>query len=293
MKSCIGELTITSKQAKLLKVKARTQISPQLEKCCLLVSANESYERSSRNIQELTGIKVGHSTQQLLVQRYDFPEVELDEEVEEMSLDGGKVRLRTEKGKASEWRDYKAVTIQSEVVSAYFQDNEALVERIQQQPLAEIFTCLGDGHDGIWSLFAKIAPPEQRFEILDWYHLAEHLHNVGGSIRRLENAENLLWNGDVEATIALFQELKFKRAVNFVDYLRKHRQRIPEYGYLKQLKMTIGSGSVESSIKQIGRRVKISGAQWKKEHVAQVLKHRCAYLNGFLDSPKYKYSAPN
>ena len=36
--------------------------------------------------------------------------------------------------------------------------------------------------------------------------------------------------------------------------------------------MTIGSGSVESSIKQIGRRIKISGAQWKKEHVAQVLK---------------------
>ena len=159
MKSCIGELTITSKQAKLLKVKARTQISPQLERCCLLASANESYERSSKNIQELTGVKVGHSTQQLLAQRYDYPEVELAEEVEEMSLDGGKVRLRTEKGKASEWRDYKAVTIQSEVVSAYFQDNEALVERIQQQPLAEIFTCLGDGHDGIWSLFAKIAPP--------------------------------------------------------------------------------------------------------------------------------------
>ena len=88
MRSCIGELRITSKQAKLLKVKARTQISPQLERCCLLVSANESYERSSKNIQELTGIKVGHSTQQLLVQRYDFPEVKLAEEVEEMSLDG-------------------------------------------------------------------------------------------------------------------------------------------------------------------------------------------------------------
>ena len=254
---------------------------------------SESYERSSKNIQELTGIKVGHSTQQLLAQRYDYPEVELAEEVEEMSLDGGKVRLRTEKGKASEWRDYKAVTLQSEVVAAYFQDNEALLERLQQQPLAEIFTCLGDGHDGIWSLFAKIAPPEQRFEVLDWYHLAEHLHDVGGSMHRLENAENLLWDGDVEATIALFQGLKFKRAVNFVGYLRKHRQRIPEYGYLHQLKMTIGSGSVESSIKQIGRRIKISGAQWKKEHVAQVLKHRCAYLNGFLDSPKYKYSAPN
>jgi len=67
-------------------------------------------------------------------------------------------------------------------------------------------------------------------------------------------------------------------------------QPFPEYGYLQQLGLTIGSGSVESSIKQIGRRIKISGAQWKKENVAQVLKHRCSYLNGYLYSPKYKYS---
>ena len=56
------------------------------------------------------------------------------------------------------------------------------------------------------------------------------------------------------------------------------------------LGLTIGSGSVESSIKQIGRRIKISGAQWKKENVAQVLKHRCSYLNGYLYSPEYQYS---
>jgi len=42
--------------------------------------------------------------------------------------------------------------------------------------------------------------------------------------------------------------------------------------------ISIGSGSVESTIKQIGRRVKISGAQWNRHNFAQVLKHRCAYL---------------
>jgi len=56
---------------------------------------------------------------------------------------------------------------------------------------------------------------------------------VGGSIRRLENAEKLLWAGNVEAAIALFAECKFRRAINFVDYLCKHRLRIPEYGYLQ------------------------------------------------------------
>jgi hypothetical protein len=292
MKSCIGEITIRSKQAKKLQVKARSRLSPQLEKCCLLVSASESYARTAVNVEELTGVKISHSSQQRLVQKQEFPEVTMTESVEEMSLDGGKVRLRTEKGKRSEWKDYKAVNAQG-TIAAYFLNNQGLVDWVQKQPLAEIFTCLGDGHDGIWKLFKAIAPSEQRFEILDWYHLKEHLYNVGGSLRRLTKVEDLLWQGAVDEAISLFEGCKFKRAINFVDYLRDHRHRIPEYGYLQQQGLTIGSGSVESTIKQIGRRVKISGAQWNQQNVAQVLKHRCAYLNGYFYPPKYIYSAPN
>jgi hypothetical protein len=44
----------------------------------------------------------------------------------------------------------------------------------------------------------------------------------------------------------------------------------------------LARGAVESGIKQISRRVKISGASWKKENVGQVLAHRCAYLNGLI-----------
>jgi len=48
---------------------------------------------------------------------------------------------------------------------------------------------------------------------------------------------------------------------------------------------SIGSGAVESAIKQISRRVQLSGAQWNRENVPQVLAHRCAYLNGLIGSP--------
>ncbi len=85
-----------------MQVKARSRLSPQLEKCCLLVNASESYARTAANVEELTGIKISHSSQQRLVQKQEFPEVVMTESVEEMSLDGGKVRLRTEKGKHSE-----------------------------------------------------------------------------------------------------------------------------------------------------------------------------------------------
>jgi len=36
--------------------------------------------------------------------------------------------------------------------------------------------------------------PGERREILDWYHNGE-LHKVGGSLKRLRQAETLLWQG--------------------------------------------------------------------------------------------------
>ncbi|MFN5860967.1 MAG: ISKra4 family transposase, partial [Pseudanabaena sp.] len=55
--------------------------------------------------------------------------------------------------------------------------------------------------------------------------------------------------------------------------LCNHRHHIPEYGYLQQQGLTIDSGSVESMVKQITRRLKISDAQWHRDNVAQVLKN--------------------
>ena len=55
------------------------------------------------------------------------------------------------------------------------------------------------------------------------------------------------------------------------------------YNYYQQEEIcSIASGAVESTVKQIDRRLKISGAQWNEENIPQVLKHRCAYLNNSL-----------
>ena len=89
---------------------------------------------------------------------------------------------------------------------ANFQNNAQLIDWVNDQPLAEPVVCLGDGHDGIWNIISHIATVPQRQEILDWYHLGENLHKVGGSIKRLNQAETLLWQGQVEAAIALFSD---------------------------------------------------------------------------------------
>ena len=55
VKSCIGKLTITEKQAEKLALKKSTRFSPLFEKCCLRQLANISYEKTSQEIAVQTG----------------------------------------------------------------------------------------------------------------------------------------------------------------------------------------------------------------------------------------------
>jgi len=278
----LGNLPLSEAQGKALGVPVGKQISPYLELCCLRTSANVSYANAASDVAMLTGIRVSSKTQQRLVQGHDFPLPSAVSPIPEACVDGGKVRLRTPLGEISVWRDYKAiVTLQGLVANLH--DNQFLLDWLNAQPLETPITCLGDGYDGIWKMIAGIALPEQRREILDWYHLIENLHKVGGSLKRLRQAEDYLWKGRVDETIALFAAMKRKQARNFCAYLEKHRHRIVNYDYFQAEGIcSIGSGAVESGIKQIDRRVHISGAQWKTENVPQVLAHRAAYLNGLI-----------
>ena len=229
-------------------------------------------------------MKVSARTQQRLVHRHQFAEEESGNPVQEISLDGGKVRLRTEtKGEACIWKDYKAICVDTFLRKAWFGENESLIYWVNQQPLSDPLTCLGDGHPGIGKIVKNWDCPGEKREILDWFHWVENLHKVGGSVKRLKKAESLLWQGKIEETIALISPLKNERAENFCRYLEIHRHRIVNYNYYQQEEIcSIASGAVESTVKQIDRRLKISGAQWNEENIPQVLKHRCAYLNNSL-----------
>lgn len=111
-------------------------------------------------------------------------------------------------------------------------------------------------------------------------------------MQRINTAKEHLWKGRVDDAIrpwrqrfaiACFAECTLKQAENFCAYLEKHRHRIINYQYYQAEQIcSIGSGAIESTVKQIDRRTKISGAQWNIDNVPQVLAHRCAYLNGLI-----------
>jgi hypothetical protein len=274
---------VRQSQAEQLGVKHRTRISGLLEKSCLRLSANESFQDAQSDIAALTGIEIGHSTQQRLVLRQSFDLPQSKQGVSEVSIDGAKVRLRDLKDAESPWRDYKAIRLNGIYYGAFYQDNWSLINYVNAQRLISPLVCLGDGHDGVWNLFEQIATPQTRCEILDWYHLKENLFKVGGSLKRLVKAESLLWQGQVDAAKALFVDCRARQARNFEAYLTKHRSKIVNYAYHQAEQLcSIGSGAVESAVKQIGRRLQISGARWNIASVNSILNLRCAYLNGQL-----------
>jgi hypothetical protein len=144
----------------------------------LLLVANESFARAEEDIKMMTGMAVSRSSQQRLVQRSEIEISEASGKIETLSIDGGKVRLRTPLGNKSEWKDYKAVSLQGQGSAAFFQENEQLIDWVNSQGKTSVITCLGDGHDGIWNLIQNLGEEYQRREVLDWYHLKENLYKI-------------------------------------------------------------------------------------------------------------------
>lgn len=255
-----------------------------LSKCCLLLSANVSFQDAESDIKVLMGIEVGHSTHHRQVKKVDLSPPNVKQKLTEVSLDGGKVRLRSlKRGQAAYWKEYKTGRLNEIYYGAFFQDNLALTDWVNSQKLANTLYCLGDGHDGIWNLFSAIASPESRQEILDWYHLKENLYKIQARKQFLLQIESFLWHGQVESAIEKLRKSKYVGVTQFTNYLHKHRHRLVNYMYFQAEQLSsIGSGAVESAVKQIDKRMQIVGAQWKYENLPQMLQLRCAYLNGQL-----------
>jgi len=260
------------------------RFSPLLSKCCLLLAANESFQNAEQDLKVMTGIEVGHSTYHRQVQKLDTSPPNVKQKLTEVCLDGGKVRIRSqEKGKPAYWKEYKTGRLQGIYYGAFFQDNLSLTNWVNSQNIGKTLYCLGDGHDGIWNLFAEIADTDIRQEILDWYHLKENLYKIQATKKFLVDIEAELWHGQVEAAITKLNKCKYVGATQFINYLRKHRHRLVNYMYFQAEQLSsIGSGAVESAVKQIDKRLKIVGAQWKYENIPSILSLRCSYLNGFL-----------
>ena len=108
----------------------------------------------------------------------------------------------------------------------------------------------------------------------------ENLYKIEAEKSWLEEVKTLLWSGSVEATLEKLKSVSSYASQCFQAYVKKHQHRIVPYELYQIQGIDIGSGAVESTVKQIAARLKLSGAQWLKKNVGIMLRLRCAYLNG-------------
>lgn len=158
---------------------------------------------------------------------------------------------------------------------------------------------IADGAAWLWKL--QEAYFASATAILDWYHLAEHVHKAAnvlhgqGSPEAQEWAKRLkhdLWEGRVgSALAAACQELAKARAPTkrealqeLVTYLENNRQHM-DYPRYRELGLPVGSGQVESQCKTlVGARCKQAGMRnWTYQGAEAVLRLRAARQDGSFD----------
>lgn len=283
--SILGELWFSAQQAQALSVPPSIKHSPYLEQCCLRMCAKASYQQATLDVAMLTGIRVSAKTQERMVKRVDLPKASPPETVSELTLDGGLVRVRTSQGESSQWRQYHGLRVNGNGIGmAWYKDPVALCTWVKTLPLASTVYLLDDRRRGIWSLFAQMAFSGLTDEILDGYHLKENLYKVEAPQEVIAIFSAHLWEGQWQAALTQLTELNNDSAKRFSAYLSAHVGRIPNYRFYPMEGLPIGSGPVESWVKQIDARLQITGAQWNEETLPQMLKRRCAYLNTQFDN---------
>lgn len=136
-------------------------------------------------------------------------------------------------------------------------------------------------------------------QILDWYHLAEHLSTCSNELFGEGTQESKEWAGRMREIMMkgkvaeALEELerfrvgsKLKREAKheLITYLTNNRDRV-DYPRYRSLGLPIGSGEVEADCKVLVQaRCKQSGMRWTKTGAEQVLRVRCALRDGSFDS---------
>ena len=164
---------------------------------------------------------------------------------------------------------------------------------------AKLKAFIADGARWLWDVAATQFP--DAVQILDWYHLSEHVHQTAAAVygegvaaakefsrQRLEE----LWEGRVNETLRALGALhKSLRAVGkrealrkFIGYLNNNRERI-DYPRYRAQGLKVGSGQVESACKTlVGQRCKQAGMRnWTRRGAEGVLRLRAALQTGQFD----------
>jgi hypothetical protein len=271
-----------------------------------LIPASSIWRQTQRHGERLQAV-VEHQRDEVSVERVVLPAVQYDHDQRKgVSMDGGMVNIRDEG-----WRELKVgavfdvdlrlernpqtqeldemahgVNVHYTAVLGTKEDfTPALwalaVER--DVPTAKERAVIGDGAAWIWNVAEDVSPDGR--QIVDWFHAVQHLADAAQALypndthiskrkRWLTTYKTHLYMGRVHKIIAA---LHTQNRPDLAHYFDTHQRRM-QYLAFREEGFPIGSGTVESGVKQFKQRLTGTGMRWKRDNANRMLVIRAAVL---------------
>jgi len=145
-----------------------------------------------------------------------------------------------------------------------------------QLPTAQERLVIGDGAAWIWALADDLCP--EGWQIVDWFHATQHLAQAAqkafpaeaDSQKRtlwLKTLRDHLYFGRLEVVL---DGLKVQACQEGVTYFETHTRRM-RYVEFRENGLPLGSGLIESGVKQVKQRVAAAGMRWSAKSLNPML----------------------
>ena len=272
-----------------------------------LVCSTSIWEQTQRHGPRLKSYS-DHQQELVSVERVVLPGYDLDVR-KGISMDGGMMHIREEG-----WKEFKVGTVfDVEIRLERDKETQELVEKPHginmtyaailgkveefapafwkiavdhQVPQALYSSVTADGAEWIWNMTADYFPDS--VQILDWYHATQHLAQAAAAlypddenkakrwfVQRCED----LYRGEIRR---ITLRLDTAGLSDHARYFHHHKRRM-QYQAFHEEGYPIGSGTVESGIKQFKHRLSGPGMRWSRQAAEPMLIIRAAIMGHSFD----------
>lgn len=247
---------------------------------------------------------------QVSVERVILPDAKDDHKQQKgVSMDGGMVNIRQEG-----WKEFKIGAIfdvehrfeRDELTNELVErahginvDYTAILGKVEQFapafwvsavqrdiPTAAETSVTADGAEWIWNTTADLFPDS--IQIIDWYHACQHLADAAKALypddqmkekRWFKRRQDDLFQGNIWK---ITQPLDQQNLTEYSHYFHVHQRRM-HYQAFQENGYPIGSGTVESGVKQFKARLTGAGMRWSRQAADWMLLLRAAILGNTFD----------
>jgi hypothetical protein len=284
------------------------------EQCCAvfeeigerMIPASSIWRQTQRHGERLQAY-VAHQREQISIERIVLPDQRYDHDRRKgVSIDGGMMNIRGEG-----WRELKVgavFDIETRLernpktqeldemahgvqvhYTAVLGSKETFTPALwalaveQDVPTARERAVVGDGAAWVWNVAEDVCPDSR--QIVDWFHAVQHLAEAAAALypddqdaqkrqRWLETYKNHLYLGRIHKIIAALHK---RDRADLAGYFENHQRRM-QYLEFREEGFPIGSGTVESGVKQFKQRLTGTGMRWNVDNANRMLVIRAAVL---------------